>query len=117
MGMFGTGVNRGQHYRGEKCESLYTRQKVIECPYNIRPYTFCGEGIDKLSGACGGDSGGPAFGQDVYGNFTQLLGVSITVSGFQSDIDCTNGFTRFTKVWTYKDWIETMIEERLQYCQ
>jgi len=85
------------------CQSLLSYQTAITC--NCGPQWYCTRGTYKaVSGSCVGDSGGPSW-SFWYG----LTGVT---SGAPTDsIGCTTGFTVFSNIAFYKDWIETTMRD------
>eukprot|EP00092_Neocalanus_flemingeri_P061431 GFUD01073844.1.p1 GENE.GFUD01073844.1~~GFUD01073844.1.p1 ORF type:complete len:254 (+),score=27.04 GFUD01073844.1:91-852(+) len=105
--MAGTGINND-----DKCQSLISYQTAVDCTADnchSGSQWYCTKGINKISGACSGDSGGPSWSN----NGKELTG--ITSNGNQID-GCTLGVTVFSNIAFYKTWIEQNMAGPLARC-
>jgi len=108
--MAGTGINYNQ-----TCESLISYQKEVPCFRGVRcagRQWYCTQGtFKKKSGACTGDSGGPAW---AFGS--GLIGLTAAATVDSDNDPCTNGYSIFSNLNYYKDWILKNMRGSLKTC-
>jgi len=108
--MAGTGINFNQ-----TCKSLISYQEVVPCFRGVScagNQWYCTQGTFKqISGACTGDSGGPAW---AFGS--GLIGITAAATVDSDNDSCTNGYSIFSNLSYYKDWILQNMRGCLKTC-